>query len=55
MRIALAIGDAAGVGPELAAKLLSHAEMQDKDILVLGTPRSCAWARSRPGWRWTCR
>jgi 4-hydroxythreonine-4-phosphate dehydrogenase len=36
MRIALAIGDAAGVGPELAAKLLSHAEMQDRDILVLG-------------------
>lgn len=36
MRIALAIGDAAGVGPELATKLLSHAEMQDKDILVLG-------------------
>lgn len=36
MRVALAIGDAGGVGPELAAKLLAHEEMQGQDIIVVG-------------------
>ncbi|GGF74177.1 4-hydroxythreonine-4-phosphate dehydrogenase [Paracoccus acridae] len=36
MRIALAIGDAGGVGPELAAKLLSDPAMADNDIVVVG-------------------
>lgn len=36
MRIALAIGDAGGVGPELAAKLLADPAMADNDILVVG-------------------
>ncbi|MBK4218222.1 4-hydroxythreonine-4-phosphate dehydrogenase PdxA [Paracoccus caeni] len=36
MRIALAIGDAGGVGPELAAKLLAHEDMQGRDVIVVG-------------------
>lgn len=36
MRIALAIGDAGGVGPELAAKLLADPAMADNDIVVVG-------------------
>ena len=36
MRIALAIGDAGGVGPELAAKLLADPAMADKDVVVVG-------------------
>ncbi len=36
MRIALAIGDAGGVGPELAAKLLDHAELKGQDVIVVG-------------------
>ncbi|VDS08598.1 4-hydroxythreonine-4-phosphate dehydrogenase 2 [Paracoccus haematequi] len=36
MRIALAIGDAGGVGPELAARLLADPAMQDNDIVVVG-------------------
>ncbi|RJL16520.1 4-hydroxythreonine-4-phosphate dehydrogenase PdxA [Paracoccus siganidrum] len=36
MRIALAIGDAGGVGPELAAKLLAHEGMRDRDVIVVG-------------------
>ncbi|WP_265502628.1 PdxA family dehydrogenase [Paracoccus beibuensis] len=36
MRVALAIGDAGGVGPELAAKLLTHAELQGQDVVVVG-------------------
>ncbi|CAM3505762.1 4-hydroxythreonine-4-phosphate dehydrogenase PdxA [Paracoccus nototheniae] len=36
MRIALAIGDAGGVGPELAARLLTHPEMAGRDIIVAG-------------------
>ena len=39
MRMALAIGDAGGVGPELAAKLLAHPQMQDRDIVVVGDAR----------------
>lgn len=39
MRLALAIGDAGGVGPELAAKLLSHQDMRDQDVIVLGDAR----------------
>ena len=39
MRIALAIGDAGGVGPELAAKLLASADMQDQDFIVVGDAR----------------
>lgn len=37
MRMALAIGDAGGVGPELAAALLATAEMRARDVIVLGT------------------
>lgn len=37
MRTALAIGDAAGIGPELAAKLLTHEEMAGQDVLVIGS------------------
>ncbi|MCZ0960958.1 4-hydroxythreonine-4-phosphate dehydrogenase PdxA [Paracoccus sp. EF6] len=36
MRIALAIGDAGGVGPELAAKLLADPAMAENDIVVVG-------------------
>lgn len=36
MRIALAIGDAGGVGPELAAKLLADPAMGENDIVVVG-------------------
>ncbi|WJS86866.1 4-hydroxythreonine-4-phosphate dehydrogenase PdxA (plasmid) [Paracoccus sp. TOH] len=39
MRMALAIGDAGGVGPELAAKLLAHDEMKDRDVIVVGDAR----------------
>ena len=39
MRLALAIGDAGGVGPELAAKLLTHQDMRDRDVIVLGDAR----------------
>ncbi len=39
MRIALAIGDGGGVGPELAAKLLAHPDMQGRDIAVTGDAR----------------
>jgi 4-hydroxythreonine-4-phosphate dehydrogenase len=37
MRTALAIGDAAGIGPELAAKLLVHPEMANQDVIVVGS------------------
>ena len=36
MRIALAIGDAGGVGPELAARLLADPAMAGKDMAVIG-------------------
>ncbi len=36
MRIALAIGDAGGVGPELAAKLLTHPDLAGRDVIVVG-------------------
>lgn len=36
MRIALAIGDAGGVGPELAARLLTQEAMKDQDFIVVG-------------------
>ena len=36
MRIALAIGDAGGVGPELAARLLADPAMSGNDIVVVG-------------------
>ncbi|MFC0201107.1 4-hydroxythreonine-4-phosphate dehydrogenase PdxA [Paracoccus rhizosphaerae] len=36
MRVALAIGDAGGVGPELAAKLLTHGDLQGQDVVVVG-------------------
>lgn len=39
MRTALAIGDASGVGPELAAKLLAAPEMADRDFIVVGDAR----------------
>ncbi|KGJ05429.1 4-hydroxythreonine-4-phosphate dehydrogenase [Paracoccus halophilus] len=39
MRIALAIGDAGGVGPELAAKLLADDLMRDHQAVVLGDAR----------------
>jgi 4-hydroxythreonine-4-phosphate dehydrogenase len=39
MRTALAIGDAGGVGPELAAKLLAHEDMRDRDMIVVGDAR----------------
>lgn len=39
MRMALAIGDAGGVGPELAAKLLTHDDMQGRDVIVVGDAR----------------
>ncbi|WP_206692721.1 4-hydroxythreonine-4-phosphate dehydrogenase PdxA [Paracoccus sp. NBH48] len=39
MRIALALGDAGGVGPELAAKLLAHDDMKALDVIVVGDAR----------------
>ena len=39
MRIALALGDAGGVGPELAAKLLAHDDMKAMDVIVVGDAR----------------
>lgn len=39
MRTALAIGDANGVGPELAAKLLAHSDMADRDVIIVGDAR----------------
>ena len=39
MRIALAIGDANGIGPELAAKLLAHADMAEHDVIIIGDAR----------------
>jgi 4-hydroxythreonine-4-phosphate dehydrogenase len=39
MRTALAIGDSGGVGPELAAALLAHPEMQERDVIVVGDAR----------------
>ncbi|MFD1881096.1 4-hydroxythreonine-4-phosphate dehydrogenase PdxA [Paracoccus pacificus] len=39
MRIALAIGDAAGIGPELAAKLLADDLMRDHQPIVVGDAR----------------
>ncbi|MGA0614412.1 4-hydroxythreonine-4-phosphate dehydrogenase PdxA [Paracoccus sp. KR1-242] len=36
MRIALALGDAGGVGPELAAKLMADPELRDHEVIVIG-------------------
>ncbi|QDA36988.1 4-hydroxythreonine-4-phosphate dehydrogenase (plasmid) [Paracoccus liaowanqingii] len=49
MRIALAIGDAGGVGPELAAKLLCHPEMADHDIIVVGCASTLAMGARHAG------
>lgn len=37
MRIALAVGHAAGVGPELAAKLLADPALAAQDVVVVGS------------------
>lgn len=49
MRTALAIGDAGGVGPELAAKLLAHPEMQDRDFAVIGDARLLELGKQQAG------
>lgn len=49
MRIALAIGDAGGVGPELAAKLLAHQDMRDRDIIVVGDASVLAMGAKHAG------
>ncbi|MBD9527656.1 4-hydroxythreonine-4-phosphate dehydrogenase PdxA [Paracoccus sp. PAR01] len=36
MRIALALGDAGGVGPELAASLMAHPDLQDHEVIAIG-------------------
>ena len=51
MRLALAIGDGGGVGPELAAKLLSHPEMRDRDVIVLGDARLLRMGAEQAGVR----
>ncbi|WP_134726272.1 PdxA family dehydrogenase [Paracoccus luteus] len=49
MRIALALGDAGGIGPELAARLLSHPEMADQDIVVIGSAAVLAMGARHAG------
>ncbi|MEI4487344.1 4-hydroxythreonine-4-phosphate dehydrogenase PdxA [Frigidibacter sp. MR17.14] len=49
MRTALAIGDAGGVGPELAAKLLAHPEMQGRDFVVIGDARLLEMGKTHAG------
>ena len=39
MRVALAIGDAAGIGPELAAKIVADAQANLGDLIVIGDAR----------------
>lgn len=39
MRVALAIGDAAGIGPELAARLVADAQANLGDLIVIGDAR----------------
>jgi 4-hydroxythreonine-4-phosphate dehydrogenase len=49
MRTALAIGDAGGIGPELAAKLLAHPEMAARDVAVIGDARILAMGARQAG------
>ncbi|WP_260350131.1 4-hydroxythreonine-4-phosphate dehydrogenase PdxA [Alloyangia mangrovi] len=42
MRVALAIGDAAGIGPELAAKIVADAQANLGDLIVIGDARLLA-------------
>lgn len=49
MRIALALGDAGGVGPELAAKLLAHEEIRALDVTVVGDARVLAMGAAHAG------
>lgn len=49
MRTALAIGDAGGIGPELAAKLLAHPEMAAQDVAVIGDARILALGATQAG------
>lgn len=49
MRTALAIGDAGGIGPELAAALLAHPEMAERDIVVVGDARVLEMGRRHAG------
>ena len=49
MRIALALGDAAGIGPELAARLLDHPDMAGQDIIVVGAAEVLALGARHAG------
>jgi 4-hydroxythreonine-4-phosphate dehydrogenase len=49
MRTALAIGDAGGIGPELAAALLAHAGMAGRDVVVVGDARILAMGAEQAG------
>ena len=42
MRVALAIGDAAGIGPELAARIVADASVNAGDLIVIGDARLLA-------------
>jgi 4-hydroxythreonine-4-phosphate dehydrogenase len=49
MRIALAIGDAGGIGPELAAALLADEAMAGRDVAVVGDARILALGAAQAG------
>jgi 4-hydroxythreonine-4-phosphate dehydrogenase len=47
MRIAISVGDAAGIGPEITAKAVDHPEFREIEFSVLGRPEQ-AVAPGRP-------
>ena len=49
MRLALALGDAAGIGPELAARLLTHPDMAAQDVVVIGAAEVLAMGARHAG------
>lgn len=49
MRISLALGDACGIGPELAAKLIASPEMADEDMVVVGDAALLAMGAKHAG------
>ncbi|RNF35007.1 4-hydroxythreonine-4-phosphate dehydrogenase PdxA [Paracoccus methylarcula] len=49
MRLAIAIGDACGIGPELTAALLVHQTMRDREVIVVGDARVLDMGKKHAG------
>lgn len=49
LRVALAVGDAGGIGPELAAKVIADADANKDDLVVIGDYRLLARGASDAG------